>query len=102
MRAVQSAEVCKYCYPSAGWSLIAGLARLTEPEGATATFGACATTMQELITAIPDVDTLLALEPEELGAKLLFILRGRREAQFHPGNLKSDVIRISENTRALL
>jgi uncharacterized protein (TIGR02391 family) len=56
--------------------------------------------MQELINAIPDAEILLALEPEELGAKLLFILRGRRETQFHPGTLKSDVIRVSENIGA--
>ena len=29
----------------------------------------------ELAKAIPDVDDLLALEPEELGAKILFLLR---------------------------
>ena len=56
--------------------------------------------MQELINAIPDVDTLLALEPEELGARIVLILRAGREAQFHPGNLKSDVIRICQNTGA--
>jgi hypothetical protein len=32
--------------------------------------------MRDLATAIPDVAVLLALEPEELGAKLLF--RSRR------------------------
>lgn len=43
--------------------------------------------MQDLLRAIPDVTALLALEPEELGAKLLFLVR-RREGQgkFHPGN----------------
>jgi uncharacterized protein (TIGR02391 family) len=35
--------------------------------------------MRELITSIPDVDVLLALEPEELGAKLLFLLKARQE-----------------------
>ena len=35
--------------------------------------------MRELITGIPDVDVLLALEPEELGAKLLFLIRARQE-----------------------
>ena len=33
--------------------------------------------MQEIAQAIPDVDVLLALEPEELGAQLLFLLRRR-------------------------
>ena len=31
--------------------------------------------MQQLVEAIPDPEVLLALEPEELGAKLLFLLR---------------------------
>jgi len=31
--------------------------------------------MRQLVEAIPDVDALLALEPEELGAKLLFLAR---------------------------
>lgn len=33
--------------------------------------------MQQLLTAIPDVDVLLALEPEELAAKILFLLRSQ-------------------------
>ena len=40
--------------------------------------------MHQLLTAIPDVNVLLALEPEELGAKLLFLLRERGGAMFHP------------------
>ena len=48
--------------------------------------------MNELQRALPDVDVLLALEPEELGAKILFLLRkemsrremsGVRNASFH-------------------
>src|SRR5215213_11325763 len=40
--------------------------------------------MRELPGAIPGVEVLLALEPEELGAKLLFLIRERlqREANF--------------------
>jgi hypothetical protein len=45
--------------------------------------------MQELVREIPDVDTLLALEPEELGAKLLFLIRKRKEKKFHPGKRSS-------------
>jgi hypothetical protein len=30
--------------------------------------------------AIPDVEILLALEPKELGAKTLFLVRGRQDA----------------------
>jgi uncharacterized protein (TIGR02391 family) len=36
--------------------------------------------MIELPTAIPDFEVLLALEPEELGAKMLFLLRSRTDA----------------------
>jgi hypothetical protein len=56
--------------------------------------------MQELVRAIPNVDTLLALEPEELGAKLLFILRSRKEKQFHPGNVKNDLTIYCQNHNA--
>ena len=35
--------------------------------------------MNELPTAIPDVNVLLALEPEELGAKILFLLKKRQQ-----------------------
>src|SRR5262245_35079273 len=37
--------------------------------------------MRELLEAIPDVDALLALEREELGSKLLFILRKNQERE---------------------
>src|SRR5215217_5808081 len=33
--------------------------------------------MRELLQTIPDVEVLLVLEPEELGAKLLFLIRQR-------------------------
>ena len=43
--------------------------------------------MHELPQIIPDVKMLLALTPEELGAKMLFLLRKRNNAvRFHPGN----------------
>jgi uncharacterized protein (TIGR02391 family) len=35
--------------------------------------------MRELLTVVPDVEVLLALEPEELGAKLLFLMRERQQ-----------------------
>src|SRR5436305_1312464 len=47
--------------------------------------------MQELPTVIPDVQMLLALSPEELAAKMLFLLRKRREEMFHPGNLQGEL-----------
>jgi len=45
--------------------------------------------MYELVQAIPNADVLLALEPEELGAKILFLLRKRKlqNDAFHPSNL---------------
>ena len=49
--------------------------------------------MYELTQAIPDVDVLLALEPEELGAKLLFLLRKRsfQRNMFLPANLNAEL-----------
>ena len=47
--------------------------------------------MRELLTEIPDADVLLALEPEELAAKVLFLLRRRQERQFHFGNLRMEL-----------
>jgi hypothetical protein len=59
--------------------------------------------MRELLTAIPDVEVLLALEPEELGAKLLFLARARQEHMFSPeaiaGELWSGVPGAPEYTR---
>ena len=47
--------------------------------------------MIELPTAIPDVDVLLELEPEELAAKVIFLLRARHEGTFHFGNLRMEL-----------
>ena len=48
--------------------------------------------MIELPKAIPDYDTLLALEPEELGAKMLFLIRGRSDAaMFNIGTLRTEL-----------
>lgn len=48
--------------------------------------------MIELKRAIPSVDALLALEPEELGAKLLFLTRQRENgSKFHPGNYAGEL-----------
>lgn len=52
--------------------------------------------MIELARAIPDAEILLTLEPEELGAKVLFLLRGRRDQDlFHPMNLTDELKRSS-------
>src|SRR5437667_10609307 len=47
--------------------------------------------MQELLTVIPDVQMLLALSPEELAAKMLFLLRKRGGEKFHIGNLYNEL-----------
>ena len=52
--------------------------------------------MHELPQTIPDEEVILALEPEELAAKMLFLLRERGPSQlqngmFHPHNLAGDV-----------
>jgi uncharacterized protein (TIGR02391 family) len=48
--------------------------------------------MFELTRAIPDADVLLALEPEVLGAKLIFLLRERfGDKPFHPSNLVAEI-----------
>jgi hypothetical protein len=49
--------------------------------------------MFQLLQAIPDPDVLLALEPEELAAKLLFLIRNRPDlgARFHAGNLADEI-----------
>lgn len=51
--------------------------------------------MRELPATIPDVDVLLALEPEELAAKMLFLLRARQEDMFSAGNLENELWSIS-------
>jgi uncharacterized protein (TIGR02391 family) len=49
--------------------------------------------MIEITQAIPDVIVLLMLQPEELGAKLLFLLRKRnfQRAMFSPSNLTAEI-----------
>ena len=58
--------------------------------------------MRELLEAVPDVETFLALEPEELGAKLLFIFGRRMAIPFQDngllnrGNLESELQHVEE------
>ncbi len=47
--------------------------------------------MIELPKIIPDVNMLLALTPEELASKMLFLLRKRREETFNLGNLHNEL-----------
>jgi len=46
--------------------------------------------MLQLVQAIPDPKVLLALEPEELGAKMLFLMRGRG-GTVHGGNFENEL-----------
>ena len=69
---------------------------------------------QSLIVAIPDVNTLLALEPEELGAKVLFLLGRRRpdpagfilekllDELFPPNNLPTNLPQYRPNPTPML
>jgi uncharacterized protein (TIGR02391 family) len=47
--------------------------------------------MIQLLKLIPDVDMLLGLSPEELGSKLLFLLRERGERAFYPPGLAQEL-----------
>jgi uncharacterized protein (TIGR02391 family) len=47
--------------------------------------------MRDLHDAIPNSDALLALEPEELGATILFLLRARG-GSFHPHNCMMEIL----------
>jgi uncharacterized protein (TIGR02391 family) len=49
--------------------------------------------MYELIRSLPDAEVLLALEPEELGAKMLFILQKRKFQRdtFMPSSLNAEL-----------
>jgi uncharacterized protein (TIGR02391 family) len=47
--------------------------------------------MIQLTEAIPDVDILLSLAPEELAGKMLLLIRKRGEVTFHPLNLRSEL-----------
>ena len=47
--------------------------------------------MIELPTVIPDIEVLLELEPEELAAKVIFLLRTRADASFNLGNLRMEL-----------
>jgi uncharacterized protein (TIGR02391 family) len=47
--------------------------------------------MRELVTQIPDVEAFLALAPEELAVKMLFLLRQRRQDMFTAGSLENEL-----------
>lgn len=56
--------------------------------------------MRELHTAIPDPDVVLALEPEELGAIMLFLLRARG-GSFHPHNCIMEILSGGDPSRGM-
>jgi uncharacterized protein (TIGR02391 family) len=47
--------------------------------------------MIQLLKAIPDVDMLLGLSPQELGAKMLFLLRQRGDPTFLPAGMVQEL-----------
>ncbi len=47
--------------------------------------------MHELTRDIPDPDAILVLEPEDLGAAILFLLRARG-GSFHPHNCMMEIV----------
>ena len=51
--------------------------------------------MWQLVEAVPDADVVVSLEPEELGAKLLFLLRAYPPQQpynmFYPSSLIAEI-----------
>ena len=60
--------------------------------------------MLQLQQTIPDPDVLLALEPEELAAKLLLLICGRTDlgAGYHPGNLEDELWQTSHGQPSYL
>ena len=54
--------------------------------------------MRELPTAIPDAEVLLALQPEELAAKMLALIRARRELRTHGPTLRSELWTMNPGT----
>ena len=55
--------------------------------------------MRQLLTAIPDADVLLGLEPEELGAKMLFVLREttKQSPTFHLSHIEQGILQNNLN-----
>ncbi len=47
--------------------------------------------MRELVNRIPDVEAFLALAPEELAAKMLFLLRERNSGDHHRDSLEFEL-----------
>ena len=47
--------------------------------------------MRELVVRLPDVEAFLALVPEELAAKMLFLMREGNRADFQRDSLESEL-----------
>jgi len=47
--------------------------------------------MRELVNRLPEVDAFLALAPEELAAKMLFLMRERNQGDFHRDSLENEL-----------
>jgi hypothetical protein len=47
--------------------------------------------MTELVVRTPDVDAFLALAPEELATKMLFLMRERNQVDFHRDSLENEL-----------
>jgi hypothetical protein len=47
--------------------------------------------VRELVTQIPDVEAFLALAPEELAAKMLFLLQQRKQEMIHGSSLENEL-----------
>lgn len=56
--------------------------------------------MHELRNAIPDPNVVLALEPEELGATMLFLLRAQGRS-FHPHNCMMEILNGGDPSRGI-
>lgn len=56
--------------------------------------------MHELRNTIPDPEVVLALEPEELGATILFLLR-TQDGSFHPHNCMMEILNGSDPSRGI-
>jgi hypothetical protein len=47
--------------------------------------------VRELVVRIPDLEAFLALVPEELAAKMLFLLREANRTDFHLDSLENEL-----------
>ena len=53
--------------------------------------------MRELVNRLPEVDAFLALAPEELAAKMLFLMRQRYQSDFPRDSLENEPLPSDKN-----